>query len=289
MRDLPLNAIRAFEVAARTGSFSQAGAELNVTAAAVSQQVKALEGHYGKTLFLRRGNRITLTDAGRAIYPRLEAALAEIAAVGTDLREAQGRTRLVLSCLPSLAESWLLPRLRGFDASAGLELRVEEDPVTFARDGAALRLTYGAHYYSDHRTEVLFRDLLVPVGAPGFAPDGLAALPDTAFIHTDWGADYATEPSWASYFALTGAPGSPDRGKGLLVGQTNLALIAAREGLGVALVPTRLAEGQIRSGRLVQVGDLGPVMPRDYVMVWPEAYARRKSLMALIAHLHAAV
>lgn len=289
MRDLPLNAIRAFEVAARTGSFSQAGVELNVTAAAVSQQVKALEGHYGKTLFLRRGNRITLTDAGRAIYPRLETALAEIAAVGADLREAQGRARLVLSCLPSLAESWLLPSLSGFDASGGLEVRVEEDPVTFARDGVDLRLTYGAHYYADHRIEVLFRDRLVPVGAPGFTLDGLATLPDTAFIHTDWGANYATEPSWANYFALVGTSASPDLGKGLLVGQTHLAVIAAREGLGVALVPARLAEGLIRSGRLVQVGALGPVMPREYVMIWPEAFSRRRSLMALIAHLRAAV
>lgn len=72
MRGLPpLNALRAFEVAARTGSFVQAGAELGVTAAAVSQQVKLLEDHLGKRLFHRQGNRITLTDAGRTAYPGL--------------------------------------------------------------------------------------------------------------------------------------------------------------------------------------------------------------------------
>ena len=210
MPDLPLNALRAFEVAARTGAFTLAAAELGVTSAAVSQQVKALESHYGKKLFLRQGNRITLSDAGRAIYPRLEAALAEIAAVGAVLSEEQGRSRLVVSCVPTVAESWLIPRLAGFGAAQGIELRVEEDPVNLARTGIDLRITYGSFLYPDHRCEPLFRDRIVAVARPERTQDGLAALPDRAFIHTDWGQSFLTAPSWAAYWRQAGGRAAPD-------------------------------------------------------------------------------
>lgn len=286
MPDLPLNALRAFEVAARSGSFVQAGRELGVTAAAVSQQVRALEAAYGKQLFLRQGNRITLSDSGRAIYPRLEAALAEIAAIGAELGEGQARARLVLSCLPTLAEAWLLPRLGG--RAGGLEIRVQDDPVNLAAEGVDLRLSYGAHFYPDHQIEPLFRDRLVAVSAPGLAPEGLAALPDAAFIHTDWGPRYASGPSWAAYWRLDGRRRPPDIRAGLVLGQTHAAMIAAGAGLGAALVPERLAGAMIRSGQLVRHGVVSMPLPWDYVMVWPLALARRRALQDLIAHLRAA-
>jgi LysR family glycine cleavage system transcriptional activator len=100
----PLNALRAFEVAARTGSFVLAGAEMGVTSAAISQQVRVLEDHLGKKLFLRQGNRILLTDAGRAIYPRIEVALGDLASVTDEVRSGPQRARLVVSVLPSVAE-----------------------------------------------------------------------------------------------------------------------------------------------------------------------------------------
>jgi LysR family glycine cleavage system transcriptional activator len=285
MSDLPLNALRAFEVAARTGSFVQAGAELGVTAAAVSQQVKALETLYGKRLFLRQGNRIMLTDAGRAIYPRLEAALADIAALGAELREEQGRGRLVISVLPTMDEHWLIPCLRGFDAGVGIEIRVQDDPVVLARDGVDLRVTYGGHYYPDHRVEPLFRDQIVAVAAPGIAPEGLARLPDSAFIHTDWGAAYVTQPSWSAFWRLTGVRAAPDRRAGLVVDQTRMAMAAAKAGLGAALVPRKIARQDITAGRLILLSDTSLPMPWDYVLVYSNATARRKSLLALIAHL----
>lgn len=286
----PLNALRAFETAARAGSFVQAGAELGVTSAAVSQQVRALEAHLGKRLFLRQGNRITLTDAGRAIYPRIELALTDLAAVAAELREGRMRARLVVSVIPSVAEWWLVPALRGFDGGAGIEIRVEEDPVVFAREGADLRLTYGGHFYPDHQTETLFRDRIVAAAAPGFAlPEGgLRALPDAGFIHTDWGASYATQPAWAEWFAAIGSPRRPDPQAGLRVGMTGLALAAARAGLGVALVPERLAGAELSAGRLVRPEAATLAMSWDYVLVWPKALTRRPLLQRLVAHLKAA-
>ncbi|MBS0563797.1 MAG: LysR family transcriptional regulator [Proteobacteria bacterium] len=285
MPDLPLNALRAFEAAARAASFTLAAAELGVTSAAVSQQVRALEGHYGKKLFLRQGNRITLTDAGRAIYPRLEAALAEIAAIGAALRDEQGRARLVVSCLPSVAESWLIPHLAGFGPAPGIELRVEDDPVVLARAGVDLRITYGGYLYPDHRCEPLFRDRIVALAAPGLAPEGLAALPDSRFVHTDWGQSFVTAPSWAAYWRQAGGRAAPDPARGLVVGQSHLAIVAARAGLGAALAPERIAASAIGSGALRIVGGQSLPMQHDYVLVWPHAASRRRDLAALVAHL----
>ena len=271
MRDLPpLNALRAFEVAARTGSFVQAGAELGVTAAAVSQQVKLLEDHLGKQLFHRQGNRITLTDAGRTAYPRLDQALRDIAEMTATLRQSRGRARLVVSVAASMAELWLLPRLAGFQAEGGIEIRIEDDPVAFARDGVDLRVTYGAALYPDHRVEVLFSDRIVPVAAPGLlGPGGIAALPDTAFIHTDWGPTYATQPSWPVWLARARIRRIPDPALGLRVGLTGMAIAAAREGLGVALVPERIAGREIAAGRLTVPDDTALPMSADYVLVFP--------------------
>ena len=107
----PLNAVRVFEVAARAGSFTLAANELGVSSAAVSQQIRNLEDWFGKQLFVRNGNRITLTDAGHAIYPQTARALGEIAAIGRRMLEGALRTRLVVSVPFSLAELWLAPRL----------------------------------------------------------------------------------------------------------------------------------------------------------------------------------
>jgi LysR family glycine cleavage system transcriptional activator len=283
----PLNAIRAFEVAARVGSFVMAGAELGVTSAAVSQQVRALESHLGKRLFQRQGNRITLTDAGRAIYPRIEHALTDLAAVAAELGDGRMRAKLVVSVIPSVAEWWLMPALGGFRGREGIEIRVEEDTISFGRDGADLRLTYGAYAYPDHQSERLFRDHFVAVHAPGFAVPkaGIAALPDSAFIHTDWGASYATQPAWAQWFAAIGSPRRPDPQAGLKIGMTGLGLSAARAGLGVALVPSRLAKAEIDTRQLVRRDDAILPMSWDYVLVWPRAHSRRALLQDLVAHL----
>lgn len=282
---LPLNALRAFEVAARTGSFVAAGAELGVSAAAISQQVRALETRLDKQLFLRQGNRITLTDAGRTLYPSVDMAFGELLGATRLLRAAPRRERLVVSVLPSLADLWLLPGLRGFDGRARLDLRVEDDPVDMAREGIDLRLTYGAQYYPDHLVEVLFADRLIAVAAPDFAADDPANVPDADLIHTDWGRAYGVQPEWARHFDGLGLRRVPDRGQGLRVNSTALAAAAARTGLGVALLPERLAAEDVAAGRLRILGASVGGLLRDYVMVSPHARGRHRGLLALRRHL----
>jgi LysR family glycine cleavage system transcriptional activator len=272
----PLTALRAFDSAARHGSFTRAGAELGVTAAAVSLQVRALEDHFGRQLFLRQGNRLTLTDAGRAIQPRVDLAFAELAGLAQDLGQAAGPARMVLSCLPSLADHWLLPRLAGFDRLGDLDLRVEEDPVDLG--GTAVRLTYGAHFYPDHRVETLFTDEIIAVAAPG---RGLGSL-----VHTDWGPSHAAAPSWARWYQVAGLGEAPP--SGLRVGQTAMALAAARAGLGAALVPARLAAVDLAAGLIARLDGPGLALPWPYVMVWKPSTRRAKLTAGLLAHLRGA-
>ncbi len=283
---LPLNALRAFEAAARTGSFVSAGTELGVTAAAVSQQVKALEEVISKKLFLRQGNRITLTEAGRALYPRLGSMFTDLTALMRDLSDGPQRPRLVVSALSSLAELWLIPALADYPDRAGIEVRVAEDPVDFARQGVDLRVTYGPHYYPDHQVRPLFSDRYVAVARPDLATRWpVADIPDAALIHTVWGPDFVNQPEWSRWFAAAGLTRLPPDGTGLQVGQTALAIAAARAGMGVALAPARLADPEIGRGTLAGLSNVAVPLTWDYVLVHPVAFAGRPRLDRLVAHL----
>ena len=282
---VPFVALRAFEVTARTGSFVNAGRELTVSAAAVSQQVKSLETTLGKQLFMRQGNRITLTDAGRTLYPSVANALAELQAATRALRVAPRRARLVVSVVPSLAELWLLPALQSFGDRATLDILPQEDPVDLSRDGIDLRLTYGAQYYPDHVIDHLFVDHLIAVAAPSGDHADLRCVADADLIHTDWGRAYGVQPDWAQHFAMSDVRRIPDQSAGIRVGTTALAAAAARAGLGVALVPRRMAQADIAAGRLQTLGQAGDRLPRDYVAISTNARAHHRGVQALRAHL----
>lgn len=276
---LPLNALRAFEVAARSGSFVGAGVELGVSAAAVSQQVKALERILGKQLFHRQGNRITLTDAGRTLYPSVDTAFTELRNATRNLQEAPRRARVVISALPSLADLWLMPALRAYPARARLDLRIEEDPVDLAREGIDLRLAYGSEHYPDHVVDALFGDHIVAVASVGLGlPDDPAQIPDDALIHTSWGREYGVQPDWAHHFDALGLRRFPDQADGLRVASSAMAVSAARAGLGVALLPSRLAAAAVHSGGLRRLGAPGRALPREYVLVMPNARARNRAV-----------
>lgn len=275
MQRLPsLTAIRAFEAAARCGGFALAAQELGVTAAAVSLQVKALETELGRRLFLRQGNRILLTDAGRAIYPRLASAF-------KDLTEAFGpvdqrRGRLVVSVLPMLGP-WVASRLAGHEAA--LEIRLAEDPVSLIKGEADLRVTYGGHLYPDHRVTALGTGRMLPVGPKGGA--SLLALPPGRFVHLDWGPGYGSVPGWAEWFAAKGQP-APEPGLGWRVNDATLALALIRRAGGVALLPEACVEGE----GLEILGE-GMPLPLPNVLVILQARAGSRRLARIAALLGA--
>ena len=289
-RTAPLNWLRAFEAAARTGSFANAAREGGVTPAAISQQVRQLEEFWGTTLFVRQGNRIALTDAGLNAYPSLGEAMSTIEELSGMMLRTPLRNRLVLSAPQSVAETWLASRLSVLDLSQlGLppDIRIDDDPIDFVRDKIDIRVFYGHDLYGDYQVDPLFSDVLVALASPEFtALHGcvLAEIEDHHLIHTDWGQAYSTSPDWNRF--LTGGR-IVNRNSGLRVQSSSTALNFARQGCGVALVPQKMAEDDLSPGRLVQLDASPSPMVHDYLVAYPKRLARSPVVQSVIRALRA--
>ncbi len=293
MRLPPLNALRSFEAAARTGSFSAAAGELGVSSAAVSMQVRNLEAFMAKKLFTRSNNRITLTDAGRALYPGVADAFGGLAGLTNRMLEPGRKTRITVSVVPSLAERWLAPRLATFaraEPSITIDLRVEDDPVDFARHRIGVRIAFGGQFYPDFRMVALFHDEVCPLLTPGLGqlPDvdpSLGLISDDQLIHCDWGEAYASQPRWRDWFALAGVNRQPDPTKGHSAATNSSAIALAARGMGVALASRLLAAGELASGMLVAPCPVSMPLAEPYCAVFAHAHSRDRDLTRLIEAL----
>ena len=287
----PLNALRAFECAARTGSYVAAAGELGVSSAAVSQQVRNLEDFLGKQLFMRFNNRIVLTDAGQAIFAGATEALQSISSLTRQVLTGAARQRLVISVLPSVAHRWLAPRLARFavqEKGFRFELRVEDDPVDFARHDIDLRICYGTTLYPELKSVHLRHDEVLPLCSPAYVernPQALALLlagvPDEDLIHTDWGPSFGSHPTWQAWFAACGAS-RPVTAGGYRSGMSGLTLDLARDGVGVALGQKMLAEDDLSAARLVALSDIAIPLGHPYSLVHPISKSRKAGLQSLI-------
>ncbi|MEX0286485.1 MAG: LysR family transcriptional regulator [Paracoccaceae bacterium] len=273
----PLTALRAFEAASRCGSFVLAGQELGVSSAAVSLQIKSLEDHLGKKLFLRKGNRISLTDAGEMMYPKLAEAFHALSDAVQVARDERPGRRLVVSVLPALSELWFLDKALAFRAETGiaLDIRVQDDPVDFERDAIDVRLTYGSAIYAGHVETPLFSDVAVPVCSPAFweqygdAQGMLCNVPDAKLFHNNWGTSYASEPLWRDWRVAAGWTDTPWTDPGLRLNDLTLAIAMACRGAGVALAPSVLVQSPVASGALIMPSPTHLPMKKDYVCVVP--------------------
>lgn len=290
----PLNAVKAFEVAARMGGFALAATELGVSAAAVSQQVRNLEEYLGKQLFVRTGNRITLTDAGLAIYPQTARALNDIAAMTVRILEGELRMRLVVSVPASLAETWLAPKLSEllvFFPQMAIDIRVEDDPVDMARQDIDLRISYGDYHYPMLDAIPLVHDEVLPVCAPEFwykhgnNDFDLSMLHESMFIHTNWGPNYASHPTWSDWFAKASGNARPDPSRGRRVGLSSLAITSAKLGLGVALGQRAMARADLEAGRLIALTSVTLELGHPYCAFVSSVKAERADIKRLVALL----
>ncbi len=275
----PLNALRSFETAARQGSFSLAGAELGVTSAAVSLQVRNLESWMDRKLFLREGNKIKLTDAGRDLYANTAPELARIADFTSSLTDSGTSRPLVISTLPALAETWLPPVLARLGARA-IKLRIEEDPGDLQGESIDIRLSYGRVGYEDYWVAPLFQDDLVPMACPDMAENWDQGRPDlqaSQFIHMDWGPSFTRTPKWQSWFEARGWDNPPRPSEGITVPGGATALAMAVEGVGVALGQTTLAKPLLASGGLRKLSNVTIQAPQPYrvIIAHHKLYQRR--------------
>ncbi|MDJ0951422.1 MAG: transcriptional regulator GcvA [Alphaproteobacteria bacterium] len=284
----PLNALRAFEAAARHLSFAKAAEELNVTPAAISHQVKSLEAFVGVPLFRRLTRAVMLTDAGQAALPLLYEAFDRLEQAAERMRTHDEAGELKLSAAPSFTAKWLVPRLDRF-AAAHPEIDVRIDAtnqvIDLAREDVDIAIRYGPGGYPKHREDPLLEDeAVVPVCSPALCegPDALTTPEDLrrqTLLHIHFGGQRSTWPTWEMWLRAAGIAGI-DATRGPVFAQESLALQAAIAGQGVALASSMFVAEDIAAGRLVRPFDLGIPLEFGYFVISLEANADRPKVAA---------
>ncbi|WDY58109.1 LysR family transcriptional regulator [Pseudomonas sp. PSKL.D1] len=250
----PLNALRAFEAAARLNSVSQAAEVLHVTHGAVSRQVKALEEHLGVALFVKEGRGIKLTDAGVRLRDASGEAFDRLRSVCAELSRDVSEAPFVLGCSGSLLARWFIPRLGRLKADLPelrLHLSAGEGDLDPRRPGLDALLVYAEPPWpADMQVHVLAEERIGPVLSPHFSGyerlrDAPAkALLDEALLHTT--SRPQAWPTWAEQQGLHAA----DLQFGQAFEHLYYLLEAAVAGLGVAIAPQPLVADDLRAGRL---------------------------------------
>jgi len=255
----PLNALRAFEAAARFMSFSAAAAELHVTPGAVSHQIKLLEDHLGVTLFRRANGVWHLSEAGQTLLPSVIKGFSHLHLAVRRLRYLEDSGSLTVSVAPSFGAKWLVPRLETFIQShPDIELRVATHTqlVNFLQEDfdCAIRFGFGRYpgLFSERLAEAEFFSVCSPALLNGKhllrSPDELL---NCVLLHDETIAATRSLPSWDDWFRRVGLNSIKMR-KGPRFNSSILALEAAANGKGVALAMGILAAADINSGRLVR-------------------------------------
>lgn len=247
----PLNALRAFEAAARLESFSRAGRELNVSASAVAQQVKLLEAWLGRPLFDREAHGVRLNGAGRAALPRLIYAFDALGDAVRALNRSSAPSLFRIAALPSVAQLWLSPRLpslrRRFPDLA-ISVTAMERPPNLIREPIDLALFFGDAAPEGVSATALAAAARFPICAPQIA-ERLNAPTDLAretLLH-----DATWREDWPAWLRAAGVA-CVDAAAGPVFSLYSLALEAAKQGAGVLIGNGPLVADAVRSGALVR-------------------------------------
>src|SRR5262245_59759561 len=277
----PLNALKAFEAAARHESFTRAAEELCVTQGAVSHQVKALEAELGLKLFNRERQRLVITEAGRAYLVVVRDAFDRIADGTERLLQRQRGGAITVSTSPNFAAKWLVHRLGRFaDTYPDIELRVNatRQHVDFAREDVDLAIRHGDAGTSGLHVTRLCAEEIFPVCSPRFTSGAnplrrLADLSRFKLLHV------ADRQGWGQWLDFAGAKGV-DPSRGQVLNEASLAIDAALDGQGIVLARTALAAWDLIGGRLVRPFDIAMPAPFAYWIVCPKVNAKLPKILA---------
>lgn len=296
----PLNALRAFEAAARHLSFKLAGEELAVTPTAISHQIRSLESSLGFPLFHRLTRAIELTAKGRAMLPKVREGLDAFAAAIESTRCHDEGGRLLVSTPPTFLSRWLIRHLPGFAGrhpdiqlhmTASLAMiDLPEASVVFAvesersEDEAEVFIRFGRGSYPGCQVDRLFSPVYAAVCSPrllsGTQPLKVPAdLAHHALLHDDTIPELMVRPTWEEWLELAGVSGI-DSDAGMHFSDSGLVLSAAIDGVGVALASKPLVEAEVAAGRLVVLFDIVIRRPQAYFLVIPEAVSSRPVVTA---------
>ncbi|MDA9492106.1 MULTISPECIES: transcriptional regulator GcvA [unclassified Bradyrhizobium] len=269
-----LNALKAFEAAARHGSFTRAAQELCVTQGAVSHQVKALETELAIKLFNRERQRLIITEAGRDYLAVVRDALDRIAAGTERLLQRQSAGVLTVSTSPDFAAKWLVHRLGQFaEAHSDIDLRVSATlhHVDFVREDVDLAVRHGDGNWPGLDAVRLSAERLFAVCSPKLLSGrrrigGVADILKFPLIHLDSRSD------WANWLRGVGIDDA-DVSHGPVLNRASMVIDAAINGQGIALARTTLAAWDLINGRLVLPFPESSPLSKTYWIVGPKATA----------------
>lgn len=280
-----LNALRAFEVVARTGSVGAAADELSVTAGAVSRQLARLEADLNVVLLERDGRGLRLTAAGERCYAGLEPAFAQIARTVAQLHHRRRRDELVIAVEPVFAATWLVQRLDGFRRAVphiDITIDASAQRADTRRPSADLILDYGRLAdVTGFACIKLIDEEIFPVCDAETAARLKDAkdLKTATLLHYDAAPRSWDWPDWATWLQATGHAGiDAARGPRFVAG--TLVMDAARNGQGVALATTSIAHDDIASGRLVRPFPGSLATDCAYYLLVPDAKRERDDVAA---------
>lgn len=279
-----LNALRAFDAAARRLNFARAASDLAVTPGAVSRQIQALEAAVGVPLFVRGNRNVELTPRGQTYARQVHEAFDRLALATEQLRGRDANGPLAICAYPTFAMRWLMPRWRAFHdrhPDIDLQLTTSLAPVDIARDGFDAAVRIGDGKWPGHGSVWLAAVEVFPVCSPALAArlHGPGDLRDHVLIHSDPRPD--DWPRWLEAAGTRGADGT----RGPRFETMSLAFQAAIEGVGVAMGVGCLVAEDIALGRLVRPLAFTHRSKREFHLVYPLSRAADRRLAAFRAFL----
>src|SRR4051794_1618273 len=285
-RRLPtLNALKAFEAAARHESFTRAAEELFVTQGAVSHQVKALEAELGLKLFSRERQRLVITEAGRAYLLVVRDAFDRISDGTERLLQRQRGGFLAVSTSPNFAAKWLVHRLGRFaQAHPDIDLTVNatRQHIDFAREDIDVAIRHGDKGMSGLHVTRLCAEEVFPVCSPKILEKTLLKRPSDlerqTLLHV------GDRKGWSEWLEFAGVKGV-DALRGPVLNEASMAIDAAVDGQGVVLARTALAAWDLIADRLVRPFATANPAPFAYWIVCPKVNANLPKVMAFTAWL----
>ena len=283
---LPYNALHAFVVAAKHGSFSKAADELHVTPAAISQQIRQLEDLLGVQLFHRMNRGLTLTDAGKAGLATMDTGFQQLHSAVSMMKSEPQKTQLSIWTSPSFANKWLMPRMHRFiEQYPSIELHISGSASLI--DSGSTAPSLSAETLKAHNIDLAIRfgsgnypgcvvEHLVDVDAVTLCSPLLLEKKDRpplnspkdlvnyTLLHDD--SPYEGRPKWSSWFENAGLP-EIECDHNLYFNSALLALTAAIEGQGIVLTIEQLAQNDIDKGLLVRLFELPMEVEHAYRLV----------------------
>ncbi len=277
LHNLPLEWVRAFEAAGRTGSFTAAARETGLTQAAISQRITNLEKLVGSRLFVRQARGVALTVDGEAWLPYVSGSLQALRQSCEDLFGVQ-RTKIVISASASAIELWFALRLH--DVPPDVCPQITFSTMVLQSEGeqqdATIKVRYGAGDWAEHYSAPLFREALSPVASPGLlqAGDGWHDLPRIAVA--------GPRAGWQEWVRHAGGPATPV--PRLRFDSFSAALAAAVSGAGVLLASLPLCARELDAGSLVRVSERVLEPAETYWMIAGRESLSKRQWDALAGH-----